>query len=289
MLKPWMTCANVSLRLGDCIEVLERWDGPPVDVVVTSPPYNLGVRYSRYDDRIERQEYLEWLERWARALNQVLAENGSLFLNLGAKPTDPWVPYDVLARMRELFQLQNVIHWIKSIAIEKHDVGNYGVIRGDVAVGHYKPINSSRFLNDCHEFVFHLTRTGSVPLDRLAVGVPYQDESNIRRWSRAGGGKRCRGNTWFVPYKTIQWRDKDRPHPATFPVELARKCLLLHGLRDDLVAMDPFLGIGHAALAAVQLGVRFYGVELDPTYYEVACREVVRAQGGQDAFESAAG
>ena len=53
--------------------------------------------------------------------------------------------------------------------------------------GHFKPINSPRFLNDCHEYVFHFTKSGRVELNRLALGVPYQDKSNIGRWSHTRG------------------------------------------------------------------------------------------------------
>ena len=53
--------------------------------------------------------------------------------------------------------------------------------------GHFKPINSPRFLNDCHEYVFHFTKSGRVELNRLALGVPYQDKSNIARWSSYSG------------------------------------------------------------------------------------------------------
>jgi site-specific DNA-methyltransferase (adenine-specific) len=138
------------------------------------------------------------------------------------------------------------------------------------AVGHFKPINSSRFLNDCHEFVFHLTKSGKVPLDRLAIGVEYQDKSNVTRWKAAKDDRRCRGNTWFVPYATIKSRDEQRPHPATFPVELARKCIQLHGLKKTKLVMDPFLGIGHAAAAAVSLGKDFVGFEIDREYLRAA-------------------
>ena len=90
-----------------------------------------------------------------------------------------------------------------------------------VSRGHFKPISSQRFLNDCHEYIFHFTKSGRVEIDRLALGVPYQDKSNIARWSHTSGrDRRCRGNTWFIPYETIQSRQKERPHPATFPVEL---------------------------------------------------------------------
>jgi site-specific DNA-methyltransferase (adenine-specific) len=71
------------------------------------------------------------------------------------------------------------------------------------------------------------------------VGVPYADKSNIARWGHtAGRDLHCRGNTWFIPYRTIQNRRRDRPHPATFPVELASNCIRLHG-KKSAVVMDP--------------------------------------------------
>ena len=81
---------------------------------------------------------------------------------------------------------------------------------------------------------------------RRAIGVAYQDESNIARWRTGGSNRRCRGNTWFIPYETIQNRDKDRPHPATFPPRLADYCLRLHGRSRVRLALDPFLGLGSA-------------------------------------------
>ncbi len=253
--------SQIELHQGDCLELLPALPEASVDVVVTSPPYNIGVRYGAYDDTgLSRQEYLDWLADWALQVRRVLKPDGSLFLNLGSKPTDPWVPFEVVTRLKEILAMQNVIHWIKSIAIEKAFVGEGAGLAEDLTVGHYKPINSNRFLNDCHEYVFHLTHRGDVGLDRLAVGVPYQDKSNLRRWSAAASD-----------------RHSDRPHPASFPVELARKCILLHGACPGLKVMDPFLGIGHSALAAIQTGSDFLGCELDPEYFEVACRAVQEA------------
>ena len=273
--------SRVTLCLGDCIEGMERLESGSVDVVVTSPPYNVGVDYKSYNDRVPRADYLEWLGRWARRLKAVLADEGSLFLNIGSVPRDPWVPFQVAGVMGEIFKLQNVIHWIKAISIAREDVGDYPGISEDVSVGHYKPVNSPRFLNDCHEYVFHLTKTGSVPIDRLAVGVPYRDKTNIARWKGSKEDLRCRGNTWFVPYKTILSRDRERPHPATFPVKLAKMCMKLHGIERMRLAMDPFLGIGHAAIAAAELGVDFLGFEIDKTYYDQACKNVRDAVDSQ--------
>lgn len=271
---------RIGLYQQDCVVGMrEHLDAGSVDVVVTSPPYNIGIDYSGYDDTASREEYLAWTDFWAAEVQRVLSENGSFFLNIGSKPSDPLVPFQVLNVMLRHFVLQNVIHWVKSIAILKSEVGNYPGITQDVVVGHYKPINSRRYLNDCHEYIFHLTKKGNVTLDRLAVGVPYQDKSNVARWAAAGRDLHCRGNTWFIPYETIQSRDRERPHPAAFPVELPVRCIRLHGVGRTRLVLDPFLGIGSTAEACVKLGVPFVGFELAEEYYARALGRVKALNG----------
>src|SRR5438477_10459697 len=143
--------------LSDCVDVFRHLEPQSVDVIVTSPPYNLGIRYNKYQDTLSQSDYLDWTSTWVAAASRVLRPDGSLFLNVGAKPSDPWTALDVAQAVRGHLRLQNLIHWIKSIAIDQCDL----------AVGHYKPINSPRFLNDCHEFIFHFTQRGETALDRL--------------------------------------------------------------------------------------------------------------------------
>jgi site-specific DNA-methyltransferase (adenine-specific) len=217
---------------------------------------------------------------------RVLRPEGSLFLNVGSKPTDPWTALDIAQAARPHLKLQNVIHWIKSIAIDRDSAGASAGLTKDLAVGHYKPINSPRFLNDCHEFILHFTTKGTTALDRLALGVPYQDQSNVGRWQGASADVRCRGNTWFIPYKTIQRRDRDRPHPATFPVRLPEQCLRLHGLSRIEMVMDPFLGLGSTAVACARLGLPFIGVEIDKSYLtEAIARTTAEIDGRTEKAE----
>ena len=245
-----------------------------VDLIVTSPPYNLGIAYSKYADTADRESYLGWCEQWGEQAQRVLKDDGSLFLNVGAAPANPLLPHELVLRLRQYFVLQNTIHWIKAISLED-DEGE------PISRGHFKPINSPRYLNDCHEYVFHLTPHGRTAIDRLALGVPYADKSNIARWDHTGGSDlRCRGNTWFVPYRTIQRRDKERPHPATFPVELAVNCIKLHGISRVQTMVDPFLGIGNSAVAAQQCAVpKFIGFEIDEAYLAEARRRVAEPAG----------
>ena len=281
LLKPYAKVPGRSettsrFYLADCLDVFRQLPSQSVDVIVTSPPYNLGVEYSHYQDTLSRSDYLAWTDGWVAAAARVLSPEGSLFLNAGAKPSDPWTALDVAQTVRSHLRLQNIIHWIKSIAIDHKSAGATAGLTRDLAVGHYKPINSDRFLNDCHEFVFHFTAQGSTRLDRLALGVPYQDQSNVGRWRGAADGVRCRGNTWFIPYDTIQRRDRDRPHPATFPPKLPEQCLRLHGVSRIRIAMDPFTGLGSTAIACARLGLDFIGADVDETYLVEA---VTRTRG----------
>ena len=135
--------ATFTFYQGDCLEIVPALDAGSVDAVVTSPPYNLGVRYRTYEDALPREEYLRWTRQWVRTVARSLNPEGSLFLNVGAKPTDPWAAMDVAQAARRYLTLQNTLHWIKSIAIDREAVGGATGLKRDLAVGHYKPINSS--------------------------------------------------------------------------------------------------------------------------------------------------
>lgn len=253
-----------TILQGDAAAHMADYDDETIDAVVTSPPYNLGIDYgSTVSDKMSRQEYLDdFSVKWMRQVLRLLKPDGHFFLNLGASPSDPMLPYQMLARAAEMgWKLQNTIHWIKSITFDDK-AGN------KVTRGHFKPINSPRFLNDSHEFIFHLTKDGSRPIHRKTegVGVPYSDPSNVQRWEHTGGDNlRCGGNNWLIPYVTINSTRLQRPHPATFPVELATRCLLLAG--KPKVVLDPFVGIGSTSLAAAECEAEWaIGIDLCAEY-----------------------
>jgi site-specific DNA-methyltransferase (adenine-specific) len=259
----------MKLLHGDCLDILPTLAAESFDLIVTSPPYNLGISYKTFKDTAPREEYLNWCREWAAEVKRVMADDASFFLNVGAAPANPLMPHQLILALTEgddpVFTLQNTFHWIKSITIE--------TVKGEqVSAGHFKPINSKRYVNDCHEYVFHLTKSGSIELDRRAAGVPYVYKCNIARWGHTGGEDlRCRGNTWFIPYETIQSRDKERPHPATFPVALVEQCIRIHGKGAETRLLDPFLGIGTSAVAAKRQDITaFTGIELDAHYLETA-------------------
>ncbi len=267
---PHKTASVIELIHSDCLAGMQKLQEGCIDLVVTSPPYNIGIDYGTYDDHSDRPSFIHWCQEWASELRRVMSEQASFFLNVGAAPSDPLLPHQLILALTQdpsgpQFILQNTFHWIKSISVETK--------KGEtISAGHFKPLNSKRYVNDCHEYLFHLTRSGEVPLQRRAAGVEYADKSNITRWGHTGGeDKRCRGNNWFIPYDTIQSRKKERPHPATFPIALVEQCIRLHGQNDTQHLLDPFAGIGSSALAAQRMQIpRYTGFDIDEDYLATA-------------------
>lgn len=284
-----------TIHLQDCVSGMLDLPANSVDIVTTSPPYNLNIAYGTYKDNKPRQEYLQWLDSVFAAVKHCLKDDGHFWLNVGYSNIDPWVGMDVAQVAREHFVLQNNFTWVKSITID------------NVTTGHFKPINSDRFANPTWEHLFHFTKTGKVPCDKLAVGVPYMWDCNLDTTGRLRGrmakkmgfanikdfnanatdaqrqqfeaevdaklakqkpkaDTRCRGNSWFVPYDTIANRDKHRgSHPATYPVALIEQCIRFSGVTEG-VLVDPFMGSGTSAIAAMNCGLDYIGFDIDADY-----------------------
>jgi len=82
------------LLCGDCLDLLATLEEASVDVVVTSPPYNLGLGYATYRDSREEAEYLDWMVRVAEAVRRVMRPDASFFLNISGSSARPWLPFE---------------------------------------------------------------------------------------------------------------------------------------------------------------------------------------------------
>ena len=246
---------------GDCSEILKNFADRSILQFITSPPYNIGIKYHSYKDNKTGEDYLEWIYDIFTEVKRVLVDDGSLFLVIGGTNVKPDIPTDVRRKLKGLFELQNDIIWVKSISIE------------DESYGHFKPINSYRFLNNNYEHIFHFTKTGYVPIDRLSIGVPYTDKNNLKR-KKDPIDKRCGGNVWFIPYETINSKDQKGDHPAIFPRELVERCIRLHGYDKDTIVCDPFMGSGTTLVVAKQLDIKGVGIELDEKYFEYSYNQL---------------
>jgi len=253
---------QVRIWCGDCLSLLRTSiKDASVDVICTSPPYNLGVCYGAYDDRRPAAAFTAWLDEVFRELRRVLKPSGSLFLVVGHAPRRPWTAFDIARMAAAHFELQNDIAWVKSIAVD-------GRTRG-----HYRPIAGLRHLNRTWEHVFHYSIDGRAALDRAAIGMKHGDDRSQARHGNASGAH-CSGDAWFIPHSTVRSALERGGHPATFPVELAERCLRLVGCGRGSLVLDPFCGVNGIAAAAL-VGARGIGIDIDEAY----CRHAAAVCG----------
>jgi len=256
----------------DCLTFMEKLSSQNtfLDVIVTSPPYNINKKYRTYDDNKKKDDYFAWLEEVGKKLNLHLKTMDLFFWTYLADPRTQHyrLTWPQGSPKNVEFNLQNTIHWIKSVSVDPEDIGrNNGFHNSDdMSIGHFKPLVSDRYLSDLHEYIFHFTKKGNVKSEKLKIGLTYQDKTNIGRWKTAIRDRRDRGNVWFIPYPTVQ---EARPHPAVFPVKLSERCIQLHGIKKNMLVYDPFIGIGTTALACIHLKVNYIGTEIDSQYIGV--------------------
>ena len=155
---------DYKLYNSDCIDWMNSQKEKSIDCIVTSPPYNLNIKYGKYQDDLPRESYLKWLYDVAVSSKRVLDDNGHFFLNIGYTNVDPWVAMDVAQVFRKVFVLQNNFTWVKHIAVN------------DQGYGQYKPISSKRFSSPTTESIFHFTKDGNVEVDRLSIGQRNKSE-----------------------------------------------------------------------------------------------------------------
>lgn len=212
-----------------------------VDCIVCSPPY-------KKKDGFEFETMLEIFRQC-----YVVAKSGTLlFMNFGELAESPLRPYELTVALscNTYWKFQQSIVWQKN---------------------HYTPLNGTHYVNRTHEPIFIFYKDEMPDLDRLAVGVPYADKSNVGRY--ADKDLRCGGSVWKIDYPTIQ-KASQKLHHDRFPVELPTRCIKLANLKKGSIVLDPFSGSGTSGIAALNLGHNYVGFELDEYNAEVSLKRL---------------
>jgi site-specific DNA-methyltransferase (adenine-specific) len=237
--------SNHTVVIGDSRDMSLVRSGS-IQVCVTSPPYfrkkKYETQYSTYD---EYRAYLRgtWKEVW-----RVLKDSGLLFVNIGNSFENQFKSFDIARDVVDCgFLLVQPIIWVK---------------------GHHSPVQGISHLNHLYEYIFLFSKTENYVLNRLAIGIPYKDKSNIGRWKVATEDLRCRGDVWHINYETVQ-KHSEKLHDAIFPKMLPEMCIQLASSKKSDKILDPFLGSGTTILAASELGRPSIGYEANPSYEKI--------------------
>jgi len=255
----------INLYNDDCLNVLPTLSDKSVDLIITSPPYNIGRSYNKYNDN--RKDYVSWLVKIFNDCCRILKTDGHLFLNLSSTKNYPFACYKIAEQLD--WQLQNNIIWAKSIEID-------GYVRG-----YSTPTSSKRYLQNGWEHIFHFTKNGNTEIDLEWSGVPYNTDYNnaVRNEKRSGKSWRTTTTCWYYTYKSKATKEinrqitGDKLHPAIYPNSLVEKCIKVSGLKKGIV-LDPFMGTGTTGLVAKKYNLNFTGIEIDQDYFEFAKQRI---------------
>jgi site-specific DNA-methyltransferase (adenine-specific) len=228
-----------------------------VSLAFTSPPYNVG---KEYDDNMPLERYLELIRAVADQVYRVLQPGGRYVVNianLGRKPYIPLHAHFYAVHMAAGFLPMGEIIWRKGKGAN-----------GNCAWGSWRSARAPR-LRDVHEYLLVFAKED--------FSRPERGESDIKR----DEFMEATLSVWDILPESA----KRVGHPAPFPVELAARVIQLYSYVGDVV-LDPFIGSGTTAVAAVKSGRRFAGFEIDPGYFQLAQERVAEAQRTPPTIES---
>jgi len=246
MEKIWSKIDGIRIINADFLNVEIQQSS--VDLIVTSPPYNVGIQYNSHDDTISYEVYLKWTEKWLKKALQLMRPDGRMCLNIPLdknKGGQQSVYADITGVAKKVgWKYHSTIIW------------NEGNISRRTAWGSWLSASAPYVI---------------APVETIVV--LYKET-----WKKQNKGKSDITKEEFIEWTNGLWTfsgesKKKIGHPAPFPMELPKRCIKLFSYVDDTV-LDPFLGSGSTAIAAYKARRKAIGTEIDEKYLKLAIERI---------------
>jgi len=250
-IKPFFQHGLITIYNADILEI-DAIDDESVDLIVTSPPYNVDIHYESFRDDIPYEKYLEFTEKWLEKVLRLVKPDGRMCLN---------IPLDK-SKGREGEGFQSVYADVLTIAKRVGWKYFSTIIWNEQNISRRTAWGS--WLNASAPYVI-------APVE--VIMVLYKE-----RWKKNHKGKSDINRDEFIRWTNAVWDFSGESktkigHPSPFPVELPRRCIKLFSYVGDVV-LDPFLGSGTTLIACLQTNRVGIGVEIDRKYCELAVKRL---------------
>lgn len=224
---------------------------PPINLVVTSPPYNVGIEYDTHVDTMIYSEYLIWCKKWITKMFNAMADDGRLCINIPFSITpihlnktkgDDDINYPVVSDYTNICQEIGFKYWRTLVWDKSHSM--------KTCWGSWRSA-SSPFMRDPSESIL----------------VFYKN-----KWKRNKKGTSTISGQEFMAWTKNVWKIHPQTksnHPAAFPLELPNRCIKVFSYKEDVIC-DPFMGSGTTGEIAARLRRDFIGVEMSKDYFTYA-------------------
>ena len=258
----WNSDSTLCLFQGDCLELLDSIPDSVIQLVVTSPPYNIGKKYEK---RKPLNQYLEWQKKVIAECFRVLKTSGSICWQVGNYiDNGEIVPLDIVLYpfFEELgLKLRNRIIW---------------------HFGH--GLHSSKRFSGRYEVILWFTKSDAYTFNLDPVRIPQKDPEKRYFTANKKGELSCNplgknpSDVWDIPNVKANHIEKTI-HPAQFPVELVERLILAMTNENDWT-LDPFMGTGTTQIASLIHNRKSCGAEILDEYYEITMQRINRAFSG---------
>jgi site-specific DNA-methyltransferase (adenine-specific) len=259
---------------GDCIEVMKTLPESSVDLVVTSPPYGVGIDYDTHDDDVVFDEYLVFAKNWLTETYRVLKDDGRIALN---------IPYEINRQKKggRIFFVSEMWQIMKEIGF-----GFFGIVDLEedsphrsrtTAWGSWMSPSSPYIYNpkECVILAYKKHHIKKVKGEPQWTGVPteIQNEDGTTRTKMVYDEMDKKD---FMELVFGQWKyfaDTKSLTKATFSMDIPTRAIKILSYKNDVI-LDPFAGSGTSMVAAEILDRRWIGIELSPNYTQIATDRV---------------
>ena len=243
---PWI---DQALQ-GDCVALLEAATEPFVDLVFADPPFNIGYEYDHYDDRVEHDRYVDWTRRWMTACAGVLKATGSLYVAIG----DAYAAHVRLIGEELGLTPRNWIIWHYTFGQQRQ----------------------TRFAQAHTHILYFVKDPKAFTFNDFAIRVP-SDRQLIYNDKRADPRGKLPDDVWNTYSRVCgTFRERCGWHPCQMPELLLARIVAASSNPGDVV-LDPFLGSGTTATAAVKLGRHYVGIDTSGDYVRQAKQRIREA------------
>ena len=255
---------------GDTVDVMSEMPEGWVDLVVTSPPYNVGIKYDEHNDEIVMDEYWEWSEKWLTEVYRLLKDDGRIAIN---------IPYEVNVQARggRVFFASEIYQVMKKVGFKF-----YGIVDLEedsphrsktTAWGSWMSPSAPYIYNpkECVILAYKKVHIKKVKGEPQWKGEPYLTEEGKNKVAYAEQDKKE-----FMELVFGQWKyfaDTRTLTKATFSMDIPEKAIKILSYKNDVV-LDPFNGSGTSCVAAVVHDRRWVGIELSSNYCEIAKQRI---------------
>ncbi|MHA1287035.1 MAG: DNA-methyltransferase [Candidatus Thorarchaeota archaeon] len=246
-----MEIQNVKIHNDDILTISTIIESS-VDLIVTSPPYNLCVHYNSFEDNTTYEQYLDFTEKWLKKAYHLMKPDGRMCLNIPLDTSKGRKGAGFQSVYVDIVEIARKIGWKYFSTI----VWNEGNISCRTAWGSWLSASAPYVI---------------APVEMVVI--LYKE-----KWKKINKGKSDITKEEFMEWTNGLWtfsgESKKRiGHPAPFPIELPKRCIKLFSYVGDTV-LDPFLGSGTTLLACLETNRVGIGIDIDKTYCELARKRV---------------